>query len=82
VRDGHVPEVIAAVYRGDTKAFAACLRADPQLAQSKDAEGCPVFIRAAENGQEEMVLCLLAHGADIEARGPHGQSALSSCACN
>ena len=25
---------------------------------------------------------MLAHGADIEARGPYGKSALSSCACN
>jgi ankyrin repeat protein len=49
---------------------------------STDAAGCPALLRAAENGQEEMVRLLLAHGADIEARGPYKQSALSNCACN
>ena len=52
------------------------------LSHSTDAAGCPALLRAAENGQEEMVRLLLGHGADIEARGPFEQSALASCACN
>ena len=60
-----------------------CLPAGGSRGQSfTDAAGCPALLRAAENGEEEMVRLLLGHGADIEARGPFEQSALSSCACN
>jgi ankyrin repeat protein len=78
----HVSELFAALYRQDLEAFGSCLRADPGLSHSTDPTGCPVLLRAAENGEEMMVRLLLAHGADIEARGPYEQSALASCACN
>jgi ankyrin repeat protein len=79
---GHVSEFIAALYRQDLDVVRAYLRADPGLSHSNDAAGCPALLRAAENAEEEMVRLLLAHGADIEARGPDEKSALSSCACN
>ena len=79
---GHVSGLLAALYRQDFEAFGSCLQADPGLSQSTDPAGYPVLLRAAENGQEMMVRLLLTHGAHIEARGPHEQSALASCACN
>jgi len=82
VATGHVSALFAALYRGDLGAVEACLRSDGSLAHSNDEEGCPVLVRAAETAQEEIAAILLAHGADIEARGPNGKSALSSCACN
>ena len=82
ITTGHVSELFAALYRQDLEAFGACLQADPGASQSTDAAGCPALLRAAENGQEEMVRLLLGYGVDIEARGPFEQSALASCACN
>jgi ankyrin repeat protein len=79
---GHVCEPFVALYRGDLAELGRSLRAAPALIDAKDAEGCPPLLRAAENAQEEMVRLLLAHGADVEGRGPYGTSPLSSCACN
>ena len=82
ITTGHVSELFAALYRQDLEAFGTRLQADPGASQSTDAAGCPALLRAAENGQEEMVRLLLGYGVDIEARGPFEQSALASCACN
>ena len=79
---GQVCEPFVALYRGDLEELGRSLEAAPALIDAKDAEGCPPLLRAAENAQEEMVRLLLAHGADVEGRGPYGTSPLSSCACN
>ena len=52
------------------------------MIHQRDATGYPLLLRAAENAQEQVFRHLLERGADIEARGPFGQSALSACACN
>src|SRR5262245_52973492 len=79
---GQVYEPFIELYRGNVAELGRSLRAAPALIDAKDAEGCPPLLRAAENAQEEMVRLLLAHGADVEGRGPYGTSPLSSCACN
>ena len=79
---GHVSEPFVALYRGDLAELERSLRAAPSLIHAKDAEGYPLLLRAAENAQEEVVRLLLAHGADVEGRGPYETSPLSSCACN
>lgn len=79
---GQVCEPFVALYRDDLEELGRSLGATPALIHAKDAEGCPPLLRASENAQEEMVRLLLAHGADVEGRGPYGTSPLSSCACN
>jgi len=79
---GKVSKTFCLLFRGDADAFRELIVARRDLVHERDAAGCPLLIRAAENAQEQMVRELLAHGADIEVRGPFGESALSSSSCN
>src|SRR5262245_58731194 len=79
---GHVPEAFCLLYRGDVEALRALVVAHGDMIHQIDAAGCPLLLRASENAEEQIVRQLLAQGADVEARGPFGKSALSACACN
>jgi len=79
---GQVSEPFCLLYRGDIDALQALVVARRDVINQIDATGCPLLIRAAENAEEQVVGKLLEQGADVEARGPFGRSALSACACN
>jgi ankyrin repeat protein len=79
---GKVSQPFCLLFRGDLDALAGLLAASPDVVHERDAAGCPLIVRAAENAEEQIVRVLLEHGGDIEARGPFGKSALSSCSCN
>lgn len=76
---GKVSQPFCLLYRGDGDAFGRLLAASPDVIHEKDSAGCPLLVRAAENAEGQMVRLLLQSGADIEARGPFGKSALSGC---
>jgi uncharacterized protein len=79
---GQVAEPFCLLYRGDIDGLRTLAAADGDVIHQRDAAGCPLLLRAAENAEEQVVRHLLERGADVEARGPFGRSALSACACN
>jgi ankyrin repeat protein len=77
VANGAAPSpLLAAVYLNNVAEIESLLRADPGSIHVRDDVGMTPLHRAAENGQAEVVKCLLAHGADVEARTNDGQTVL------
>jgi len=79
---GKVSRSFCLLFRGDLDGLGRLAVVSPDIVHERDAAGCPLLVRAAENAEEQIVRLLLGRGADIEARGPFGKSALSSCSCN
>jgi ankyrin repeat protein len=79
---GKVSQPFCLLFRGDLDALGRLIASSPDVVHERDAVGCPLLVRAAENAEEQIVRLLLERGGDIEARGPSGKSALSSCSCN
>lgn len=64
-----------ALEKGDTKKVAAMLSRDPALAGARVEESYPILI-ASDNGYREIVELILSRGADVNARGVLGETAL------
>jgi uncharacterized protein len=77
-------ELEDAIKDHNVAAVAAILKADPKLANSKDAVGSPVLHSAVfwAKGRTEVVTLLLDHGADVNGLGGLGISALHDAVRN
>ena len=61
-------DLFAAVRSGSVDDIRAILKESPDSAKARDADGATPLHYAAERGDREMVVALLAAGADINAR--------------
>ena len=66
----------------DVASLKAILQANPDLAFSKDNEGCTALHRAAEHGHKNVAELLLANKAEVDAKDNFGVTALSLAAMN
>jgi ankyrin repeat protein len=68
IATGRIPEPFCLLYRSDVDALRKLVVADGDVIHQRDATGCPLLLRAAENAQEQVARYLLEQGADVEAR--------------
>jgi len=65
---------------GDESRALAMLESDPSLAGARNRQGWPALHTAAAMASDRLAAWLLAHGADVNARGPGGLTALDQAA--
>ncbi|WAS97901.1 ankyrin repeat domain-containing protein [Nannocystis punicea] len=71
-----IDELVAAVERGAADEVTAAVRADPPLLSARTADGDTLLHIACWQKQAAIVAMLLTRGADANARGFHGRTAL------
>jgi ankyrin repeat protein len=69
-------EIHSAAMAGDLEKVKMLVKTDPELVLSKDKQGLTPLHWAAQNGPTEMVEFLLAHKADVNAKGDRGTTPL------
>jgi ankyrin repeat protein len=73
--------VFKAIREGDEMEVAKLLDADPGLLEKANHEGDRPFVVAARNRQLGVVKLLMSRGADVNATGASGMTALHGAAC-
>ncbi len=73
-------ELAGLMLAGDESRSLAMLESDPALAGARIRDGRPLLHIAAAMANDRLTAWLLAHGADVNARGPDGLTALDHAA--
>ncbi len=75
-RDDRSRQFLAAVFLGDEARVQAMLARSPELATQTDGRGDYPIHHAARNGDRQIVLSLIDHGADVNSTNSRGQTVL------